>query len=136
MDAAEEAQRARSCERLPSSMPLQPEPDAAVSPRAAAKALGHAFRSAADALLGSVRAPLTEGTAQEVDLLVAEPVPQTELDAQKAEIALGFKQAPMVEPIRHKHVRRRLRVIKTSAQPGPSCGGTLTWPELEKYEEE
>ena len=53
--------------------------------------------------------------------MVAEPVPQTELGAQKAEIALGFKQAPMVEPIRHKHVRRRLRVIKTSAQPGPSC---------------
>lgn len=34
---------------------------------------------------------------------------------------MGFKQAPMVEPIRQKHVRRRLRVIKTAAQPGPSC---------------
>ena len=121
VDAAEEAQRARSCEKPPSSMPLQPEPDEAVFTRAASRTLGHVLCSAADALLGSVQAPLIEATAQEVDLLVADPLPHSELDAQKLETTVGFKQAPMVEPIWHKHIRRRLRVPKTSARPGPSC---------------
>ena len=98
----------------------QPDVGAAAYARAAAKAAGHSLRSAADILMGAVRAPLMEATAQEVDRLISEDVPAEEVAALRHEVRLAFASAPADSGVRHRHLRRRLRVLKRSAAPGPS----------------
>ena len=94
--------------------------DAEIFTKAAAKAAGHALKSAADLLLGATHAALTEETARAVDLLVAEPVPDDETRALQREVALARSAVPSDLRVRHRHYRRRLRVVKLAAQPGPS----------------
>ena len=120
LKAADEVDQRRSVTEDAHSMPLQVVEDSVVFQRAASKAAGGALRSAADILLGAVHAPLNEATAQAVDALVAVPVPEEELRAQRLEVELAAPLAQRVEPVRHGAVRRRLRVLNAAAQPGPS----------------
>ena len=70
--------------------------------------------------MGSVRAPLTEDTALEVDRLISEGVPPHETEDLRREVRLALATAPADSGVRHRHLRRRLRVLKRSAAPGPS----------------
>ena len=88
--------------------------------RAAAKAAGHALRSAADILMGAVRALLTEAIALEVDRLISEDVPDEEVTALRHELRTALASAPADSGVRHRHLRKRLRVLKRSAAPGQS----------------
>lgn len=100
---------------------LQVVEDSVIFQKAATKAAGGARRSAAEILMGAVHAPLNEVTALAVDTLVAVPSQPEELEAQKKEVAMAAPLAGRVEPVRHRAVRRGLRVLNFSAQPGPSC---------------
>ena len=120
LKAAGEADQRRSVSEDAHAMPMQVVEDSVVFQGAAAKAAGGALRSAADILMGAVHAPLNETTAQAVDALVAVPVPEEKLRAQRLEVDLAAPLAQGVEPVRHRAVRRRLRVLNAAAQPGPS----------------
>ena len=104
-DAVDARRAADPAARLAS----QPEVDAAAYTRAAAKAAGHALRSAADILMGPVLAPLTEETALEVDRLISEGVQAGETDDLRREVRMALAAAPADSGVRHRHLRRRLR---------------------------
>ena len=88
--------------------------------KASAKIEGHALRSATDLLLGARRAPLDENTACEVDSLVAVPITRGEESNQRAALAEAKALSRHMAPVPHRLVRRRLRLAKMAAQPGPS----------------
>ena len=71
-------------------------------------------------MLGAVHAPLSSVTAAAVDELIAAPSPPEELDAQLHGVRLAMQLGHAVAPIRHRRIRRRLRMLKVAAQPGPS----------------
>ena len=98
----------------------QPDDDASVFTKASAKVAGHALRSATDLLLGARLAPLTEATAFEVDSLLAVPISRVEEFNQRAALREANALARHVGPVPHRLVRRRLRLAKMAAQPGPS----------------
>ena len=110
--------RARGQEHA-APLEAQPDEDAAVFMKASAKVEGHALRSATD-LLGARRAPLDENTACEVDALVAVPITREEEFNQRAALAEAKALSRHVAPVPHRLVRRRLRLAKMAAQPGPS----------------
>ena len=111
--------RARGHEHA-SPLEAQPDEDASVFMKASAKVEGHALRSATDLLLGARRAPLDENTAREVDSLVAVPITREEEFNQRAALADAKALSRHVAPVPHRLVRRRLRLAKLAAQPGPS----------------
>ena len=55
-----------------------------------------------------------------MDLLVAEAVPDAEVRDLRREVVLARAAVPADLRVRHRHYRRRLRVVKLAAQPGPS----------------
>ena len=111
--------RARDAEHA-APLEAQPDDDASVFMRASVKVAGHALRSATDLLLGARCAPLTEATAVEVDSLVAVPISRVEEFNQRAALKEAKALARHVAPVPHRLVRRRLRLAKMAAQPGPS----------------
>ena len=118
--AADSADRSRYDRSTTRSLPVQPLTGAEVFTKAATKAAGHALKSASDLLLGATHTALTEKTARAVDFLVAEEVPDDEAQALRREVDLARAAVPTDLRVRHRHYRRRLRVAKLAAQPGPS----------------
>ena len=111
--------RARGQEHA-APLEAQPDEDASVFMKASAKVEGHALRSETDLLLGARRAPLDENTACEVDSLVAVPITREEEFNQRAALAEAKALSRHVAPVPHRLVRRRPRLAKMAAQPGPS----------------
>ena len=120
VEAADRADRSRYDRSPTRALPQQPMTDAEIFTRAATKAAGHALKSASDLLLGATHAALTEETARAVDLLVAESVPDGEAQALHREVLLAKSAVPADLRVRHRHYRKRLRVVKLAAQPGSS----------------
>ena len=115
---ADEHDRRRMAMNEDTILPMQPQEDKVVFQKVAAKVMGGALRSAAELLFGAVHAPLAKETAEAVDALVAVPVEEEELRAQREEVLLAAACAAQVQPVKHRLVRRRLRVLNTAAQPG------------------
>ena len=118
--AADRTDRSRYDRFAARALPLQPLTDAKVFTKAAAKAAGHALKSASDLLLGATHVALTEEKAAPVDLLVAEAVPDAAVRDLQREVVLARASVPADLHVRHRHYRRRLRVVKLAAQPGLS----------------
>ena len=120
VEEADQADAARRGSAQAFILPGQTDDDQRAFQRAAVKAAGNALRSASDTLLGAVHAPLSSATAAAVDELIAAPSPPEELDAQLREVRLAMQLGHAVTPIRHRPIRRRFRMLKLAAQPGPS----------------
>ena len=119
--AADRIDRSRYDRSAARALPIQPLTDTEIFTKAATKAAGHALKSASDLLLGATRAALTEATAVAVDFLVAEAVPDAEVQDKRREACLAGRRSRLTCVCgTGRRYRRRLRVVKLAAQPGPS----------------
>ena len=74
--------------------------------KAASKQGSQAVRAAKDLLIGSMRTPLNDITAARVD--------------EHRECRAALQMASKTPPLKHRTIRRRVRVLRDASQPGPS----------------
>lgn len=87
---------------------------------AARKVRGGCLRAATQLLRGDKRVPGTASTAEQLKDLTALPVDAEERAATAEEVRRARACTAQVPNIRVRTVRRKLRVIKRAAEPGPS----------------
>ena len=87
---------------------------------AAKKARGGCLRAAMQLLRGNEKVPGTAATAEQLRDLTALPVDDAEREATAEQVRLAKACEAAVPNIRVRTVRRKLRVLKRAAEPGPS----------------
>ena len=84
------------------------------------KAKGGCLRAAVQLLRGDARVPGTRDTKEALQKLVAMEVTRDEREEIAAEVAEATARAGSVPSVKLRNVRRKLRVLKRGAEPGPS----------------
>ena len=87
---------------------------------AAKKVRGGCLRAAMQLLRGNEKVPGTAATAEQLRDLTALPVDDAEREATAEQVRLAKACEAAVPNIRVRTVRRKLRVLKRAAEPGPS----------------
>ena len=84
------------------------------------KAKGGCLRAAVQLLRGDTRVPGTHDTKEALQKLVAMDVTSDEREALAGEVAEARLRQGSVPSVKLRNVRRKLRVLKRGAEPGPS----------------
>ena len=93
---------------------------AATAQLVAGKVHSGCVKSALQILTGNGKALSNEATWRKIEALVAEAAPSGEADATLAAATAALSQMGVRAPCRIRTVKRRLRVMRPGAEPGPS----------------